>query len=310
MNENENTITQNLWDSVKTMLRGRFIAIEAYLKKQERNQISNLTLHLKQLVKEEMKNRRVSSHQLLSRVWLFATPWTAARQASLSITNSWSPPKPMSIESVMPLKHLILCRPLLLLLSIFPSTGSFQMSQLFTSGGQSIGVSLQHHSFLWTPRLISFRMDWLNLLAGQGTLKSLLQYHSSKESILRHSTFFIVKLLHQYMTNGKTIVLTRQNFVGKVMSLLFTMLFRLVITFLPRSKRLLISWLQSQSAVIWEPPKINSATVSTVSPSICHEMMGPDAMILVFWLLSFKPTFHSPLSLSSRAPLVLFHFLP
>ena len=122
----------------------------------------------------------------------------------------------------------------------------------------------------------------MNLLAGQGTLKSLLQHHSSKESILRHSTFFIVKLLHQYMTNGKTIVLTRQNFVGKVMSLLFTMLSRLVITFLPRSKRLLISWLQSQSAVIWEPPKINSATVSTVSPSICHEMMGPDAMILVF----------------------------
>ena len=157
--------------------------------------------------------------------------------------------------------------------------------------------------------LISFRVDWLYLLAVQGTLKSLLQHHSSKASILRHSAFFTVQLSHPYMTTGKTIALTRWTFVDKVMSLLFNMLSRLVITFHPRSKCLLISWLQSPSAVILEPRKIKSATDSTVSPSICHELMGPDAMILVFWMLSFKPTFHSPLSLSSRGSLVL-HFLP
>ena len=126
--------------------------------------------------------------------------------------------------------------------------------------------------------MISFRMDWLDLLAVQGTLKSLLQHHSSKASILWHSVFFIVQLSHPYMTTGKTIALTRQNFVGKVMSLLFNMLSKLVITFLPRSKHLLISWLQSTPAVILEHKKIKSDTVSTVSPSICHEVMGPDAM--------------------------------
>ena len=130
--------------------------------------------------------------------------------------------------------------------------------------------------------LISFRMDWFDLLAVQGTLKSLLQHNSSKASILQCSAFFIVQLSHPYMTTGKTIALTRQTFVGKVMSLRFNMLSRLVITFLQRSKRLLISWLQSPSAVIWEPRKIKPATVSTVSPSICREVMGPDAMILVF----------------------------
>ena len=129
-------------------------------------------------------------------------------------------------------------------------------------------------------------MDWLDLLAVQGTLKSLLQHHSSKASILQCSAFFIVQLSHPYMTTGKTIALTRWIFVNKVMSLLFNMLSRLVITFLPRSKCLLISWLQSPSAVILEPPKIKSATVS---PSICHEVVGPDVMILVFWMLSFKP---------------------
>ena len=129
------------------------------------------------------------------------------------------------------------------------------------------------------PGLISFRMDWLDLLAVQGTLKSLLQHHSSKASILRHSAFFIVQLLHPYMTAGKTITLTRWTFVDKVMSLFFNMLSRLVITFLPRSKRLLTSWLQSPSAVILEPRKIKSATVS---PSIYCEVMGPDAMIFVF----------------------------
>ena len=150
----------------------------------------------------------------------------------------------------------------------------------------------------------------MDLPAVQGTLKSLLQHHSSKASILWCSAFFIVQLSHPYMTTGKTIALTRQSFVGKVMSLLFNMLSRLVITFLPGSKHLLISLLQSPSAVILEPRKIKSATVSTVSPSICHEVMGPDAIILVFWMLSFKSTFHSPLSLSSRGSLVLLHFLP
>ena len=147
------------------------------------------------------------------------------------------------------------------------------------------------------PGLISFRMDWLDLISVQGTLKSLFQHHSLKASILPHSAFFIVQLSHPYMTTGKTIALTRRTLVDKVMSRLFNMLSRLVITFLPRSKCLLISWLQSPSAVILEPLKIKSATVS---PSICYEVIGPDAMILLF---------HSPLSLSSRGSLVLLHFL-
>ena len=130
--------------------------------------------------------------------------------------------------------------------------------------------------------LISFRMDWLDLLAVQGALRSLPQHHSSKASILRHSAFFTVQLSHPYMTTGKTIALTRQTLVGKVMSLLLNILSRLVITFLPKSKHLLISWLHSPSAVILEPPKIKSDTVSTVSPSISHGVMGPDAMIFVF----------------------------
>ena len=134
-------------------------------------------------------------------------------------------------------------------------------------------------------------MDWLDLLAVQGTLKSLLQHHSLKASVLQHSVFFMVQLSYPYMASGKTIALTVQTFVGKVMSLLFNMLSRLVIAFLPRSKCLLISWLQSPSAVILEPRKIKSVTVSIVSLSICHKVMGPDAMILVFWVLSFKPAF-------------------
>ena len=134
-------------------------------------------------------------------------------------------------------------------------------------------------------------MDWLDVLAVQGTLKSFLQHHSSKASVFQCSAFFTVQLSHPHMTTGKTIPLTRWTFVGKVMSLLFNMLSRLVITFLPRSKHLLISWQQSPSAVILEPKKIKSDTASTVSPSISHEVMGPDAMILVFWMLSFKSTF-------------------
>ena len=194
--------------------------------------------------------------QLLSRVWLFATPWIAARQASLSVTNSQSSPKLMSIESMMPSSHLILCRPLLLLppippsIRVFPNESTLRMRwPKYWSFSFSISPSKEH------PALISFRMDWLDLLAVQGTLKSLLQHHSSKASILWYSAFFTVQLSHPYMATGKTIALTRQTFVGKVMSLLFTMLSRLVVVFLPRSKRLLISWLQSPSAVILEPPK-------------------------------------------------------
>ena len=153
-------------------------------------------------------------------------------------------------------------------------------------------------------------MDWLDLLAIQGILKGHLKHHRLKASILWHLAFFTVQLSYPYMTTGKTIALTRQTFVDKVMSLFFNMLSRLVITFLPRRKHLLISWLQSPSAVILEPRKIKSDTVSTVSPSISHEVMGPDAMIIVFRLLSLKPTFYSPLSLSSRGSLVLLHFLP
>ena len=134
-------------------------------------------------------------------------------------------------------------------------------------------------------------IDWFDLLTVQGTLKSLLQHHSSKASILRDSVFFMVRLPHPYMTTGKTIALTRWTFVCKVMSLLFNMVSRLVIAFLPRSKRLFISWLQSPSAVILEPNKIKFVTVSIVSPSICHEVMGPDAMIFVYLMLNFKPAF-------------------
>ena len=214
----------------------------------------------------------VSSVQSLSLIRVFAIPWTAARQASLSITNSQSPPKPMSIKLVMPLSHLILCCPLLLLPSIFPSIRFFSnKSALRIRWPKYWSFSFNISPSNEQPGLI-FRMDCLDLLAVQGTLKSLLQHHNSKASILRCSAFFIDQLSHPYMTPGKTIALTRWTFVGKVMSLLFNMLPRLVITFLPRSKRLFISWLQSPSAVILEAPKIKSATVSTVSPFICVGM--------------------------------------
>src|SRR5574340_1071825 len=189
----------------------------------------------------------------------------------------------MSIESVMPSNHLILCRPLLFPPSIFPSIRVFSNESAlhirwpkYWSFSFNIRPSNEHLG------LISFRMDWLDLLAVQGTLKSLLQHHSSKASILQHSAFFTVQHTHPYMTTGKTIALTRRTFVGKVRSLLLNMLSRLVITFLPRGKQLLISWQQSPSAVILEPQKIKSDTVSTVSPSICPEVMGPDAMIFIF----------------------------
>ena len=181
----------------------------------------------------------------------------------------------MSIESVMPSNHLILCRPLFLLPSIFPSTRVFSNVSVlhirwlkYWSFSFSISPSNEYSG------LISFRMDWFDVLSVQGTLKSLLQHHSSKASILQHSAFFIVQLSHPYMTTGKTIALTRRTFVSKIMSLLFNMLSRLVIAFLPRSKHLLTSWLQSPSAVILEPKKIKSVTGSSVSSSICHEVMN------------------------------------
>ena len=198
----------------------------------------------------------------------------------------------MSTELVMPSNHLLLCHPFLLLPSIIPSTRIFSTESapcIRWPKDWSFSFSISP-SNEYSGR-ISLRIDWFDLLAVQGTLKSLLQHHGSKELNLHHSAFFIVQLSHPYMTTGKTKPLTRQTFVGKVMSLLLNMLSRLVITFLPRSKCLLISWLQSPSAVILGPPKIKSDTVSTVSSSISHEVMGLDAMIFVFLMLSFKPTF-------------------
>ena len=235
-------------------------------------------------------NFQFSLVQSLSSVRLFATPWITARQTSLSITNSRSSLKLMPIESMMPSSHLMLCLPLLLLPPIPPSIWVFSNESTlrmrrpkYWNFSFSISPSNEH------PGLISFTMDWLDLLAVQGTLKSLLQHHSSKASILWHSAFLTVQRSHPYMTTGKTIALTRQTFVGKVMSLLFNMLSRLVITFLPRSKCLSIWWLQSPSAVILEPKNIKSLTVSTVS--ISHEMTRSDAMILSTWKVISCNTF-------------------
>ena len=225
----------------------------------------------------------LSSVQSLSHVQLFAISWIAAHQASLSITNSWSLLKLMSIELVMPSNHLILCHPLVLLPSVFPSIRVFfDESVLLIRCPKYCRFSFSISPSNKFSGLISFTVDWLDLLAVQGTLKSLLQHHTSKASILQRSAFFMVQRSHPYMTTGKLIALTRQNFVDEVICLLFNMLSRLVIAFLPRSKCLLISWLQSPSAVILEAKKIKSVTVSTVSPSICHEVMEPDAVILGF----------------------------
>ena len=209
----------------------------------------------------------------------------------------------------MPSSHLILCHPLLLPPSIFPSIRVFSNESVLRIRWP------KHWSFSFSIRppneysgLISFRIDWFDLLAIQGTLKSRLQHHSSKASIIWHSALFIVQLSHPYMTTGKTIALTIQTFVGKVMCLLLNMLSRFVVAFLPRGKHLLISWLQSSSAVILEPRKKKFVTVSIFPSSICHEVMGPDGMILAFdcWVLS--QLFYSPLSLSSRGFLFLFSF--
>ena len=213
-------------------------------------------------------------------------------QAFLSFTISWGVLKFMSIESVMPSNHLILCCPLLLLPSIFPSIKVFSNELAlhirwpkYWSFSFSISPSIEYSG------LISFRIDWFDFLAVQGTLKSLLQHHHSKAAILQCSAFFMVQLSDPHMTTGKTIALTIWTFVGKVMSLLFNILSMLVIAFLPRSNHLLISWLQSPTMVILEPKKRKSVTASTFSPSICHEVMGPDVMILAFLILSFKPIF-------------------
>ena len=195
---------------------------------------------------------------------------------------------------MMPSTHFILCHSLLLLIQIPPIIRGFYESSLclrwpkYWSFSFSISLSKEH------PRLVSIRMDWWDLLAVQGTLKSLLQHHSSKASLFWHSAFFTVQLSYQYMTTGKTIALTRWTFVGKVMSLLFKMRFKLDITFPSRSKCLLISWLQSPSAVILEPKKIKPDIVSTVSPSISHDVMGPDAMIFVAECCALSSVFHFP----------------
>ena len=192
----------------------------------------------------------------------------------------------------MPSNYLILFRPLFLPPSIFPSIRVFSNEPVLSIKWPKYwSISFSISPFSEVSGLVSFRMDWLDLLVVQGTLKSLLQHHSSKASVLWCSAFYMVQLSHPYMTTGKTIALTKQTFVSRVISLLFIMLSRFVIVFLPRSKCLLISWLLSPSAMILDPKKMKSVTASIVSPSICYEVMGPDAMIFVFWMLCFKPAF-------------------
>ena len=244
--------------------------------------------------KASQTGTQFSSGQPLSRVQNFGTPWTTARQASLSITNSRSLLKLMPIESVMPSNHLILCCPFSSCPQSLPASGSFPMTQLFAWEGQSIGVSasasvLPMNTQDWSP--LGHPKGWISLQP-----KGLARVFSNTTA--QKHQFFGAQLSSQsnshirpFMTTGKTIALTRRTFAGKVMSLLFNMPFRLVITFLPKSKHLLISWVQSPSAVILEPKEIKYDTASTVSPSISHEVMEPDTMILVFWMLSFKPTF-------------------
>ena len=237
----------------------------------------------------------ISSVQLLSHVWLIATPWTTMWQTSPFnqipeftqthvhwVGDAIQPSHPLSSPPPPTLNlswHQGLFKWVSLLIR-WPKYWSFSFN--ITPSNEHLG-------------LIFFRMDWLDLLAVQGTLKSFLQPTVQKHQFL-FSAFFIVQLSHPHMTTGKTIALTRQTFVGKVRSQLFNMLSRLIITFLSRSKRLLISWLQSPSAVILEPPKNKVSHCFHCFPSICHEVTGPDAMIFIFWMLSFKPTF----SLSSE----------
>ena len=247
---------------------------------------------------------------LLSYVQFFATPWTAPCQHFLSFTISqMNLGELISTESVMPFNRLILWSPSVAF-SLSQHQGLFQWlgssplvakywSFSFSISPSNFSICAAKASTCINPSneysgLISFRMNWFDLLANQGTLKSFLQHHSSKASILWCSAFFMVQLSHPYMTTGKTIALSIRTFIGKVMSLLFNMLSRFVVAFLPRSKHLFISWLQSPSALILEPKKINSVTVSIVCHCphpFCHELMGQDAMIFIFWMLSFKPAF-------------------
>ena len=232
------------------------------------------------------------------------TSWTAACQAPLCITNSQSLPKPMSIESVRASSHLIICRPLLLRPQSFPASGSFQMSQLFASGGQSIGVSTS------TAVLPMNTQDWSLGWTGWISLQSKgLSRVFPNTTVHKHQFFStqlsLVQFSHLYMTTGKTIALTRWTIVGKVTSLLFNILSRLVITFLPRSKHFFNFMAAITICSDFEAQKIKSATVS---PSICHEVMGPDAMIFIFWMLSFKPTFFTLFHFHQET--FYLHFLP
>ena len=253
-----------LWELFKNSVNGRYLVGMWILSGLEEFHFSSVTSD--SLWPHGLQHARLPCPSPTPGVYSNSCPW-----------SQWCHPTVLS--SVIPFSSC---------LQSFPTSGSFQMSQLFTSGGQSTGVSastsvLPMNIQDWFPL---GRTGWISLQS-KG-LSSLLQHHSSKVSILQCSAFFIVQLSHPHMTTGKTIALTRQTFVGKVMSLLFNMLSRLIIAFLLRSKYLLISWLQSQSAVILESKKINSATVS---PTICHEVMGLDAMIFVFWMLSLKSTF-------------------
>ena len=249
--------------------------------------------------------------QFPSYVWLFATPWTLAHQAPLSSTISWSLLKFISIESMILSNYLILCYPFLLLPSVFPSIRIFSSELALCirspncwSFSFSISPSNEYSG------LISFRIDWFDLLAVQRTLRVFSstriqkhQFFTSQPSLWSNS------YIHTWLL-GKTIALTIWTFAGKVKSLLFNLLSRFVIAFLPRSNCLLILWLQSLSTVILEPKQRKSVTASTFPPSIYHEVMGLDAIILIFWMLNFKPAFHSPLSQSSRSSLVPLCFLP
>ena len=257
-----------------------------------REAISSLNISHTYYAKCICKNESVQS---LSHLWLFATPWTAAHQASLSITNSWNLFKLMSIESAMPSNHLILCCPLLLLPSIFPSIRVFSKESVlhirwpkYWSFSFSISPSNEYSG------LIFLRIDWFDLLEVQGILKSFLQHHSSKASIFQHSAFFVVQLSHPYMTTGKTIAFTRQIFVYNVS--VFNMLSRLVIAFLPRSKHLLTSWLQSPSAVTLESKKIKSSLFPLFSHlfAMKYRDQMPWSSFFECWVLSsfFTLLFH------------------
>ena len=256
-----------------------------------------------------MGSQCYTSVQLLSHVWIFATPWTAARQVSRSITNSWGLLKLMTSKLVMPSNHLIFGHPFLLLPSLFPSIRVFSKeSVLHIRWSKYWSFSFSNSHSNQYSKQISFRIDWLDLLAVQETLKSLLQHHSSKASFLWHSPFFMVQLSHPYMTTGKTIDLTRRTFVGKVMSLLYNMLSRLVVTFLQSSKHLLISCWSHHMQHFWNPRKW--------SPSLFPLFPHLFTMKWWDWYSSFfecrvlSQFFHSPLSLSSTVSLVPLCFLP